>query len=187
MDLNYVESLVVLAKTGDKQAKEKIIEEFRPFIINLSNKTYIHGYEFSDIQNECYCSLLKAINLYDIERHRFVAYASRCIRLNLYDLIRCNLSKNKVNGKETLELNENLDSLYLSDNTNIDELVITKQNYQIINKALNNLSTEEKRLFKHLIIDNKPLTDYAFINNIYYHSAQSQKNKLLKKLHNLIQ
>ena len=49
MNFNYIESLVTKAKNGDVSAKEIIFEEFRPMILNISKRTFVHGYDFSDI------------------------------------------------------------------------------------------------------------------------------------------
>ena len=38
MNYSYIENLVKLSKTGDEYSKEMLIEEFRPFIINISKK-----------------------------------------------------------------------------------------------------------------------------------------------------
>lgn len=38
MNYDYIENLVIQSKDGDESSKEKLIEEFRPFIINLSKK-----------------------------------------------------------------------------------------------------------------------------------------------------
>ena len=49
MNYKYVENLVLLSKNGDMKSKEKLLEEFRPFIINISKRTFIHRYEFEDM------------------------------------------------------------------------------------------------------------------------------------------
>ncbi len=67
MDYKYIETLARKAKDGDVHSKEQLAEEFKPFIINLANKTFIHGYDFYDLQNECYHSLFKCLSLYNIK------------------------------------------------------------------------------------------------------------------------
>ena len=51
MDYDYIEKLVSDCKNGDKNSKEKLIEEFKPYIINISKRTFIYGYEFEDLMN----------------------------------------------------------------------------------------------------------------------------------------
>ena len=54
MDYEYIESLVLQAKDGNEDAKEKLCFEFKPLIMKTSSRTFIHGYDFQDIENECY-------------------------------------------------------------------------------------------------------------------------------------
>lgn len=68
MNFNYMETLVTKSKNGDSQAKEIIFNEFRPMILNLSKRTFVHGYDFSDIDHEYYATLLKCIKVYDLDK-----------------------------------------------------------------------------------------------------------------------
>ena len=83
MNFNYIETLVAKAKNGDVSAKEIIFKEFRPMILNISKRTFVHGYDFSDIEHECYATLLKCIKIYDLDKKRFVAYATMAIKNNI--------------------------------------------------------------------------------------------------------
>ena len=74
MNYDYIEDLVIKSKSGDEVSKEKLIEEFRPFIFNLSKRTFIPGYDFDDFKHECYRILFKCISLYKTESHRFVRF-----------------------------------------------------------------------------------------------------------------
>ena len=98
MNFNYIETLVAKAKNGDVSAKEIIFKEFRPMILNISKRTFVHGYEFSDIEHECYATLLKCIKIYDLDKKRFVAYATMAIKNNINYLIKryCNRSCNVI-------------------------------------------------------------------------------------------
>lgn len=57
MNFEYIEYLVSKCKNGDNLSKEKLTEEFRPLIFNLSKRSFIDGYEIQDIQNQCYETL----------------------------------------------------------------------------------------------------------------------------------
>lgn len=76
MNYDYIENLVIKSKDGDEESKEKLVNEFKPFIINLSKRTFIHGYDFEDIMNECYRILFKCVSYYKPNTQRFVAYAT---------------------------------------------------------------------------------------------------------------
>lgn len=77
MDFKEIECLVAGVKSQNELSKERLVEESKPFIINLSSKTFISGYDNQDIQNECFRILFKCVSLYKLERHRFVAYATK--------------------------------------------------------------------------------------------------------------
>ena len=57
MNLDYMETLVTEAKNGNTLAKEEIFKEFRPLILNICKRTFVHGYEFSDIEHQSYATL----------------------------------------------------------------------------------------------------------------------------------
>lgn len=74
MNFNYIEELVLKYKNQDMLSKEKLAKEFKSLILNISRKTFIYGYKIHDIHNECYKLLFKYVSLYNLEKHRFVAY-----------------------------------------------------------------------------------------------------------------
>ena len=53
MNYTQIESLVKSSKQGNTNSKELLAEAFKPFILNISKRTFINGYDFYDIQNEC--------------------------------------------------------------------------------------------------------------------------------------
>ena len=65
MNFDYIEELVTNCKNGDLISKEKLVEEFKPLIFNISKKTFIDRYEMTDIQNECFTTLFKCDSLYN--------------------------------------------------------------------------------------------------------------------------
>ena len=42
MDYDYIEMLVLQAKNQDYNAKEKLVDEFTPFIVNHALKSFIY-------------------------------------------------------------------------------------------------------------------------------------------------
>ena len=54
MNYDYIEVLVKESKDGNEESKKKLMEQFKPYILNICKRTFIHGYDFQDIENECY-------------------------------------------------------------------------------------------------------------------------------------
>lgn len=185
MNYSNIESLVYMSKQKDLQSKEKLIKEFRPLILNITKKTFVHGYENEDIINECYSTLLKCIKLYDSESHRFVAYATNAIKNNINDLIKKNKRKSSTQGKEALILSDNLEHI-LCDSNNLEEDVLNNLDYNSLRLALNKLNSDEIELIDFLFFKNNSLRLYSYWKNISYVAATKKKSSTLNKLNNLI-
>lgn len=182
MDYNHVENLVKLCKSGDEYSKEKLLEEFKPFIINISKKTFIHGYEFEDIMSECYKSLLHCISLYKLESHRFVAYAYSGIRNNINDLIRKNLNNSKVYGDSVVTIDSYLEDTLIAHIDDADHILCRKHESECLKYAINQLNEDELALINHIFYASKSLKSYANKNNVSYSTAVKKKRYVLDKL-----
>ncbi|NFG28695.1 sigma-70 family RNA polymerase sigma factor [Clostridium botulinum] len=186
MDLKYVEMLAKKSKHGDNLSKEKLIEEFRPFIRNLSRKTFIHGYDKDDIENECYKNLFKCLNSYNLEKHRFVAYATNGIKNNLNDLIK--RSKNRANseGSSALTLTDNLEHTLPSNNLNLEEILCNQCDLEILKTAIKNLTEEEQELIDFIFFKNNTVRLYSKLKNLCYSTAAKRKMDVVKKIGRII-
>ncbi|NFI03480.1 sigma-70 family RNA polymerase sigma factor [Clostridium botulinum] len=182
MDLKYVEMLAKESKHGDNLSKEKLIEEFRPFIKNLSRKTFIHGYDKDDIENECYKNLFKCLNSYNLEKHRFVAYATNGIKNNLNDLIRKTKKRDNSEGSLALTLTDNLEHTLPSNNPNLEEILCTKCDLEILKIAIKNLTEEEQELVDFIFFKNNTIKLYSTLKDMRYSTAVNRKRVALKKI-----
>ncbi|NFI54974.1 sigma-70 family RNA polymerase sigma factor [Clostridium botulinum] len=186
MDLKYVEVLAKKSKHGDNLSKEKLIEEFRPFIRNLSRKTFIHGYDKYDIENECYKNLFKCLNSYNLEKHRFVAYATNGIKNNLNDLIKRSKNRDNSEGSSALILSDNLEHTLPSNNLNLEEILCNKCDLEILKTAIKNLTEEEKELIDFIFFKNNTVKLYSDLNNLCYSTAAKRKMDVVKKIGRII-
>lgn len=182
MDYDYIENLVRLSKAGDEYSKEKLIEEFRPFIINISKSTFIPGYEFEDITNECYIALFKCISLYKTEMHRFVAYATNGIKNNINDLIRKNIKANKI-CNPSITLDNYVEETFKADIPEISELLCNKYDSECLKYAMSQLSSDELSLIVYLFYEDKTLKSYAHEKGLSYSYAVKMKRYILDKLY----
>lgn len=181
MDYKYIEALVRKAKDGDVHSKEQLAEEFKPFIINLANKTFIQGYDFYDLQNECYQSLFKCLSLYNIENHRFVGYATAGIKNNINDLIRKNIKRNPSEGCEVLTYDYSIIDSCIDD-MNIEEIILSRIENAELRNALTLLSDSEKEMIDFIYFNNRPLAAYASLMNLKYSTVQKRKKRIFNKI-----
>jgi len=186
MDFNYVEQLALESKTGTISSKEKLLEEFKPFIINFSSKTFIYGFEVQDIQNECYSTLLKCIKMYNPGNHKFVGYAVQAIKNSIFYILRKTKNRSSTEGSEALTSNGDLEYLYISGKDELDETILKKCESLEIKDALSKLSRDERELIQIVIFQRNSVKTYAKIKKISYSTALYKKNKTFKKLTNYI-
>ena len=186
MDFDYIETLVTRCKNNDETAKEKLAIEFRPLIYNISKRTFIDGYNAHDIIQECYQSLFKSVSMYNLEKHRFVAYATNAIKNNMNDLIKRIKTKKSTEGTDALSLHDDVEkdfpSLEVSTETSLCEMC----DYDDLRLALDNLNEEEKELIDFVFFRNYTVLDYAHLKNMCYSTAIVRKKNILKKILNNI-
>ncbi|MBD7912073.1 sigma-70 family RNA polymerase sigma factor [Clostridium cibarium] len=185
MNYDYIESLVISAKSGDKASKEKLIEEFKPFIISFSKKTYIDRYDLEDIQSECYIILLHALEKYNPEAHRFVAYATNAIKNSMYAIIKKSIKNNQIQGWNTLTFDGNLSSIAKNKSNYIEDNFIYSLNASELFNSIDRLTSSEKELLAFNIFRHNTLKSYAAWKNISRSTAARKRLKLYNKLQNL--
>ena len=86
MDLTKV---IERAKQGDKEAKEIIIERYKPLTYKMSAEFFIRGYDREDLIQIGYISILKAIEQFDLSKgQNFTSYVQYSLRNNFYSMVR---------------------------------------------------------------------------------------------------
>jgi RNA polymerase sigma factor (sigma-70 family) len=179
---SHIEKLVVQAKEGDSKAKEALVLEFTPLIQNLSRKSFINSYEASDIKNECYRTLFKCVNLYNLENHRFVAYATNAIKNSVNHLIRVSVRRRGTEGAGTLTFDGcHINTLCL-DMESIEDLVINQANRTKLKAAMKGLDIAEQELITYLYFKGYSVKKYSELKGISYSAASYKKTCVLKKL-----
>jgi len=186
MDFDYIEELVTKSKNGDKLSKEKLIDEFKPLIFNLTSRTFIDGYEMHDLQHECYQSLFKCLSLYNLEKHRFVAYATNAIKNNMNDLIKRIKIRSATEGSDAISLHDDVEKDLPSQDISLEDLLSDECDYEDLRLALSNLNEDEKALVDFIFYKNNTVQTYAYIKNMCYSTANLRKKVALKKISNYL-
>jgi RNA polymerase sigma factor (sigma-70 family) len=154
MDFDYIEVLVTKCKNNDKLAKEKLAEEFRPLIYNISKRTFIDGYNTHDIVQECYQSLFKSVSMYNLEKHRFVAYATNAIKNNMSDLIKRIKTRRSTEGYDALSLHDDVENDFPAFDISTETSLCEICDYEDLKLALKNLNEEELALIDFVFYRN---------------------------------
>ncbi|MBD7911899.1 MULTISPECIES: sigma-70 family RNA polymerase sigma factor [Clostridium] len=182
MNYDYIESLVSLCKSGDIKSKENLISEFTPFIINFSSKAFIDGYDFEDIQNECYITLLHAIEMYNPVSHRFVAYATNAIKNSIYAIVKKSNITKQVQGINTLTFDGDLSSLNANFFSSFEDNLNYKYSSSNFFQLIDTLTPPEKELLVFNMLKQNSLKSYANWKNMPCSTVNNRKISLQKKL-----
>lgn len=100
------ERLAVLAKSGDEEALEYLLERYKPLMRSLSLRYFIRGADRDDVVQEAMIALFKTVQNYDPdEGFSFAAAAARRSEQAVIDAIRkAEAKKNKIlNDSVSLE------------------------------------------------------------------------------------
>lgn len=182
MNYDYIENLVSSAKDCDLKAKNDLIIEFTPFINSISRKTFIHGYDRCDLKNECFFTLFNCISKYNLNSHRFVAYATNSIKNNLNVLITKAINRNDIDG--LFSLSDDVESIAsLEDDIKKENIHLE---YKLLSAIKNDLSTSERHLIVFIFFMKNTLTNYAYHENISYVTASKRKKRVLEKLNTFL-
>ena len=186
MDFDYIETLVTKCKNNDELSKEKLANEFRPLILNISKRTFIDGYDIHDIQNECYHYLFKCVSMYNLDKHRFVAYATNAIKNNINDLIKKIKNRSSTEGYAALSLIYDFEKDLPSQEVSLEDLLCDRCDYDELRLALNNLTKDEMELIDFVFFKNNTVQNYAYLKNMCYSTAILGKKLTLNKISNYI-
>lgn len=172
--------LIRRAKSGDSDAITEIIKKYTPLAVSVASKYHIPGYEFDDLMQHCYLSIIKAIKLYKIGTSSFGAYVSMSVRNNMKELLRNKIKHNReVPSSDALEMNS-VEYLFT-----IEDQVIAYEEIQKMETALKRLEFEDRKILVDYYINNRKLKDIAEeidipVKEVYYIEKKALKN--LKKL-----
>ncbi|MGL5000699.1 MAG: sigma-70 family RNA polymerase sigma factor [Cetobacterium sp.] len=150
---------VMLAKTGDNEAIEKVFLKYKNDILRNSRNLFIKGGDVDDLLQEGYIGLLKAIKSYDNTREVcFSTFANLCIKRQIITAVKSsNSNKNlKLNTSIIGDKDVNLEDLtqYSKPSLNYyspEDLLLGKELVNLLGDFLNdNLTALESKVFYYI-------------------------------------
>lgn len=146
--------LIIKAQNGDRDAYEKIIELFTPYVKNIARKYFLLNTEIEDLMQIGFLALCDAVNKYDINSNAsFKTFLFLCVQGDIKNAI------SKTNNLKNRALNESLSLEFGDDEEDSwafvlvgtdqtpEEEVITKQKVKkIIARLKQKLNQLEKQI-----------------------------------------
>lgn len=174
-----IEELVKRAKNEDRVAVEEIIGKFKYFVIKQASKYSIPSYDFEDLVQHGYLSIIKSIHLYNTGRGSFTTYCTNAVINNFKALL-----KRQIKHYREIQ-DENAINLETYDFT-LENEVIAYEEVAKVKKALDNLQGTEKRIIESVYIKGTTLKKAAADCGINYRKAIKVRREALRKLRNYL-
>jgi len=154
--LNTDEEAIMIQKLGtseDLKAKAVLIERNLRLVVYIARKFENTGVNVEDLISIGTIGLIKAINTFKADKKiKLATYASRCIENEILMYLRRNTrTKSEVSIDEPLNVDWEGNELLLSDILGTDVDIISRDieeevDRQLLNKAMEKLSSREKRI-----------------------------------------
>lgn len=177
-------NIYLLAKEGNEEAMMEVLNRFEGLIVKNCSKYKLKGLETDDLKQICYIAVIEAINKIREEQiDTAPAYIITTIRNALNYETRKNLKNPDVSslneitesGTEYLDL--------LESDEDIEMAVLEKIDKENILKALDTLTTEEKDVLSHFVLNSYGgLKDYSEKYHVDYRRVRYIKDKAIQKL-----
>ncbi len=146
-------SCLILAKQGDEEAKNKLIEHNLRLVVFLAKKYENTGYEMEDLVSIGSIGLIKGIETYKIDKNiKLATYASRCIANEILMFLRKNKKRKKeISLEDSLNYDSEGNELHLEDVLGTENDLVSDEyersvERQFISSEINKLAPREKQI-----------------------------------------
>ncbi|SHH24453.1 sigma-70 family RNA polymerase sigma factor [Clostridium grantii] len=172
-----MKDLIIKAKEGDSIATETIISKYMPLILSEASKYHIPGYEFDDLVQHSILSIIKAINLYNINSNSFSSFLATTVKRS-----NINLLKSKIKHNREIQDSTNINNVEGNYPFTVEDQYIAYEIVEKLSEGINELSCLERMLIIEFYINRRPLKVIAMENSINYQKAYEIKKSALNKL-----
>lgn len=174
-----MDNFLCRAKSGDKMTLEEIINSFMPLILKESSKYIIKCYDYEDLVQHGYLSVIKAINMFNGEVERFTPYCIKAIQLNYKALLKGEIKHHREIPDEFTE--DKQDYMFT-----LEDEILAFEKTEKLYSALDRLSPEERDIINSFYIREKSLDEIAATTNKSYNNVRYLKGKAVKKLQKIL-
>ncbi|MBP1864267.1 RNA polymerase sigma factor (sigma-70 family) [Clostridium tetanomorphum] len=166
-------------REGDSEALAEIVDNFTPLIIKEASKYNVKCYEYEDLVQHGYLSVIKAVNMFKGEGQAFVPYCIRAIIVNYKALLKGQIKHHREIPDEFIyDKGEYVFTIE-------DEMIAYEKTKELY-EALDKLPLEERQIINGIYIKNNSAKEIAATTNMTYAKVRYRKEKALKKLKKML-
>ena len=151
-------------------------EKLAPLRRKFISETYIGGFEKSDIEQECFLLLHKALQRYDPQ----IGVPFECYYKVVLNGCRANETRKKVNTEVAYE--EESFFFLIDEEVNIERDVERKMIEEEITRLIALLDEKEKEVIEAYYFQNKTIKEIADLEGSTYKAVECRKRRALLKM-----
>ena len=158
------EALLSKANKGDKQSKEEIIKTFQTTIQNLTKRFRFDQLESSDLAQEGYLGLNRAIDAYCCEKGSFVPFAIKCIENAMINYVKKHTNEKRKHSLDNSEIEEGTiggETSLIADSP--ESLIIIQEDNERLKKIINDELTDLEKETIELFLEGYDYKEIAII------------------------
>lgn len=167
-------------KRGNNKVLEKIIENFTPLILKEAAGYKIKCYDYEDLVQHGYLSVIKACNMYSGNGEDFIPYCIKAIKNNYKALLKGEIKHHREIPDEYI-LNKAEDYMFT-----LEDEVIAYEKVKELYDVLDKLSSNERYIIGSFYIENKAMGEIASTTSKSYNEVRYAKDKAIKKLQKIL-
>ncbi len=191
------EKLVLLRESGDKNARNKLVEHNLRLVVFLSKKYEGSGYDLEDLVSIGTIGLIKGVNTYKLDKNiKLATYASRCIDNEILMFLRKNKrKKTEVSFEDSINFDSEGNELHLEDvlgteNDLIEKKYEDKIDKKILLEEISKLNDRDKEIIimRYGLMNSEEYTQKEVADKLGISQSYISRieKKVIKKLTNLL-
>lgn len=187
------EELIELVQSGDRLAEETLIMRYKNFVLAKSRSYFLVGADREDIVQEGMIGLFKSIRDYKVERlASFRAFAELCITRQIITAIKAATRQKHQPLNSYISLNRPiydeesdrtlLDVLKGSKITNPEDLIISRETYDLIENQIKEMLSQLELDVLHEYLEGKSYQSIAEALDKHVKSVDNALQRVKRKL-----
>lgn len=168
-------------RKGNTCALEKILDNFIPLILKEASKWKIKCYDYEDLVQHGYLSVINACNKYSGNGDNFTPYCIKAIKNNYRALLKGEIKHYREIPDEYIDNKDHKDYIFTIE----DEIIAYEKTKDLYN-ALDKLSPNERYITGSFYIGNKAMGEIASTMDKNYNEIRYAKDKAIKKLQKML-
>lgn len=166
-----MESIIKKGKLGDYDSIIYIIEKYKGFIIKKAKDYIVPGYNFEDLVQHGYLSVIKAIHKYKLGSNSYNGYFLNAIDLNFKALLKGEIKHYREIPDNNI-LNKDKEYKFT-----LEDEIIAYDEVKKLYDAIDKLKDIEKKIIIMYYIDSRTLKEISRLLDIKYSSLVYCKKK----------